>query len=63
MKDHQNQLTRNQMQSEALVIKCLLNATIAMRNTPDPNDETVLLIEMAHQRAAKLNTALDAVNE
>ncbi|UAB89682.1 hypothetical protein I5192_03080 [Ruegeria sp. SCSIO 43209] len=56
-------MTRDEMQSEALTIKCLLNAAMAMRNAPDPNDETILLIEMAHQRAAKLNTALDAIND
>lgn len=57
-----NTMTRDQMQSEALVIKSLLNATMALRNAPDPNDEAILLIEMAHQRSAKLNAALDAVN-
>ncbi|WP_299986625.1 hypothetical protein [uncultured Ruegeria sp.] len=62
MHDRQNHLTRNEMQSEALTIKCLLNAAMAMRNAPDPNDEALILIEMAHQRTAKLNTALDAVN-
>ncbi len=62
MSNHQNKPSRNEMQAEALVIKSLLSAAMAVSVTPDPNDEAISLIEMAHRRASSLNTALDAVN-
>ena len=61
MKNTNVKMTRDQMQSEALIIQCLLNSAMALSGDPDP-DHGFTLIEMAHGRAKRLNSALDSVN-
>lgn len=55
------EMTRDEMQTEALVIQSLLNAVMALHSGDNPQD-AISLIEMAHDRSEKLNCALDSVN-
>lgn len=54
-------MTRDEMQNTALIIESLLDAAMAL-NLTDSNEDMLRMIEMAHDRAAHLNTALDSVN-
>lgn len=54
-------MTRDQMQTEAMIIENLLDAAMALF-AGDSTSESMDLIEMAGKRAAKLNEALDSVN-
>ena len=58
---HRIQMTRSEMQTEALVIEALLNAAMAMHGSLDPND-ALPMVELAHDRAQRLGNALDVVN-
>lgn len=53
--------TRAQLQDDALVIESLLNSVMAMSFRENVQD-TMTLVEMAHDRANKLNRELDIVN-
>ncbi|MBM1309065.1 hypothetical protein JQT66_04465 [Sulfitobacter mediterraneus] len=53
--------TRAQLQDDALVIKTLLNTVMAMAFTSNVQD-TMTVVEMAHDRAEQLNRDLDSVN-
>lgn len=55
-------MTRDEMQTEALIIESLLTAVMALHSGNNPQD-AINLIEMAQSRAEKLNNALDSVNE
>ncbi|MBZ0127973.1 MAG: hypothetical protein K8F59_02550 [Rhodobacteraceae bacterium] len=55
------QMTRAQMQTEALIIESLLNAVMTLF-AGDNAQDSITLIEMACERAEKLNCALDSVN-
>ncbi|MEM9309685.1 MAG: hypothetical protein AAGA74_20510 [Pseudomonadota bacterium] len=59
--NEETQMTRQQMQDEALVIETLLDAAQALFGT-DSDEETLRMIEMACTRANKLHSALDSVN-
>ena len=61
MSEHDIKMTRQEMQDEAMVIKSLLGAAISLHAGSDPQD-AMSVIEMAHKRAHRLDTALDAVN-
>ena len=54
-------LTREQMQTQALVIESLIAATLSMHGEDDIQD-CMTILEMAMHRANKLNVALDSVN-
>lgn len=54
-------MTRDQMQTEAMVIESLLVAAQAIFDTSDPSD-ALNLVYMATKRASQLNRALDCVN-
>lgn len=54
-------MTRSQMQTEALVIECLLNVAQAMWGSDDQRDADTM-VEMAHARARRLHNALDSIN-
>jgi len=54
-------MTREKMQTEALIIENLLEAAMAMQGDDDRED-ALTMIEMAHDRAGRLNNALDQVN-
>lgn len=54
-------MTREQMQTEALIIQTLLNTAMAMQSGLKPEDG-LTMVEMAHDRAKHLNFALDSVN-
>lgn len=54
-------MTRDQMQTEALIIESLLETAIAMYGGVKPEDG-LTMVEMAHDRAQHLNRALDSVN-
>lgn len=62
MNTSNTKISRAQMQSEALVIQSMLSAVMALRSVPDPDDQTMTIVEMAHGRAERLNAALDSVN-
>ncbi|MHA3915686.1 hypothetical protein [Halovulum sp. GXIMD14793] len=53
--------TRAQFQDDALVIESLLNSVMAMAFHENGGD-AITLVEMAHDRAAKMNRDLDSVN-
>lgn len=55
-------MTRQQMQTEALVIERLLDAVLAMQCDEDRQDSCTL-IETALERADRLNRALDSIHE
>lgn len=55
-------MTRDQMQTEALIIQALLDAAQAMFADEDRGD-CHTMIEKASIRAQRLNEALDCVNE
>lgn len=55
-------LTREQMQTEAMIIESLLSGIMAMQSGTY-REEAVTLIEMAHDRARKLCDALDSIHE
>lgn len=57
----QTKMTREQMQNEALIIESLLNSAMALHSGTDPH-EAMTMVEMAHDRAAQLNRALDSIN-
>ncbi|MGK7652407.1 hypothetical protein ACSQ76_08330 [Roseovarius sp. B08] len=54
-------MTRQEMQTEALVIENLLDAALVMQGDPN-REETVQIIEMAQGRIERLGRALDPVN-
>jgi len=54
-------LTREEMQTQALIIETLLGATLSMHGDDDIQD-CMTILEMAMHRANKLNLALDSVN-
>ena len=54
-------MTRQEMQTEALVIENLLDAALVMQCDPN-REETVQIIEMAQGRIERLGRALDSVN-
>lgn len=54
-------LTREEMQTEALIIESLLDAAMAMQSESDRED-CFQMIEMASRRANRLNKALDVIN-
>lgn len=54
-------MTRAEMQAEAMVIASLLNSVMALYSRPD-NGDAIRLVEMAFDRADRLNAALDIVN-
>ncbi|WP_306111523.1 MULTISPECIES: hypothetical protein [Roseovarius] len=54
-------MTRQEMQTEALVIENLLDAALVMQSDPN-RQETVQIIEMAQGRIERLGRALDSVN-
>ena len=54
-------MTRGEMQTEALVIESLLSTAMAYFSSKNP-EEMMTIIEMAHERARKLNEALDSIN-
>ena len=56
-----NQMTRDQMQTEASIIEKLLGAALALHNGDTPHD-AIPMIEMAQDRSRVLNAALDEVN-
>ncbi|WP_372575029.1 hypothetical protein [Ruegeria jejuensis] len=55
-------LTRDQLQTEALIIEKMLDAAIASFGGADAEENLFSLVERAHDRAHKLNIALDSVN-
>ena len=55
------QLTRCEMQTEALIVENLLEAAMSLQADPDHQD-AVTLIEMAHTRIQRLGNALDILN-
>ena len=55
------QMTRCEMQTEALIVENLLEAAMSLQADTDRQD-AVTLIEMAHARIQRLGTALDSVN-
>ena len=55
-------MTRDQMQTEALVVETLLDAVMALNCSTD-SSEAGELLQLAHDRARQLNFALDSVNE
>lgn len=55
------QMTRDQMQTEALIIESLLNTAMAFQSGTNPQD-ALMMVEMAHDRASQLNRALDSIN-
>lgn len=55
-------MTRDEMQTEALIIQSLLDAASAMFGDADRQD-CFDLIEKASGRAQRLNNALDSVND
>lgn len=57
----QFKMTRQEMQTEALVIENLLDAALVMQCDPN-RQETVQIIEMAQGRIERLGRALDSVN-
>lgn len=57
-----NQMTRVQMQTESMIVESLIGTALAFFSCPDPSD-AIYLLDMAHQRARRLNEALDNVNE
>lgn len=54
-------MTREEMQTEALIIESLLDAAMAMQSEDDRED-CFQMIEMASRRASRLNRALDSIN-
>lgn len=54
-------MTRAELQSEALIIQSLLNAAMALQCATEKH-ETMAVIEMAHDRARGLNHSLDSLN-
>lgn len=56
-----HKMTRDQMQTEAMIIETLLTSVMALNSAPQTED-TFTLIDMAHNRACRLNQALDRVN-
>jgi hypothetical protein len=61
MKNPKIQMTREEMQIEAVIIESLLSAVVALHSGNNSQD-AIILIEMAHDRAEQLNAALDCVN-
>ena len=57
----QFKMTRQEMQTEALVIENLLDAALVMQCDPNRED-SVRVIEMAQGRIERLGRALDSVN-
>jgi len=55
-------MTRQDIQDEALIIHSLLAAAQAMFGEGNEQD-MLTMVEMAAQRANKLNIAMDSVNE
>ncbi len=55
--------TRAELQQEALIIECMLDASIALAGGIDGRDNMVEVMAMAQERAHKLNVALDSVSE
>jgi hypothetical protein len=56
-----DKMTREQMQTEALIIESLLDAAMAMHSEVDRED-CFQMIEKASARANRLNRALDSIN-
>ncbi|WP_170545283.1 hypothetical protein [Ruegeria arenilitoris] len=54
--------TRAELQQEALIIESLLEAATALVGGNDSGDNMIVVMEMAQDRAKKLNAALDSVN-
>ena len=54
-------MTRQEMQTEALVIENLLDAALVMQSDQN-REESVRVIEMAQGRIERLGRALDSVN-
>ena len=54
-------MTRCQVQTEALIIESLLNAVMAIQSSEDPQ-EAVVIVELACDRARRLNVAMDSIN-
>lgn len=63
MSQFYSKMTRDQMQSEALIIESMHNAVMALWSAADPADDAYTLVERAHARARNLNAALDSVND
>ena len=55
------ELSRADMQCEAVIIETLLDAAMATRGGTNP-DEAYELVEIAHRRATELNRALDSTS-
>lgn len=60
--DQHIRMTRDQMQTEALVVETLLDAVMALNCSID-GSEAGELLQMAHHRARQLNFDLDSFNE
>ncbi|MEO1641462.1 MAG: hypothetical protein AAFU41_19690 [Pseudomonadota bacterium] len=54
-------MSRDEMQTEALVVETLLSAAMALLGSGD-TDATFTMIETAQEKARKLQSALDSVN-
>ncbi len=61
MPEPKTNMTRAELQSEALIIQSLLNAAMALQCGTQTH-ETMAVVEMAHDRARNLNHALDSLN-
>ncbi|WP_377191720.1 hypothetical protein [Ruegeria meonggei] len=55
--------TRVELQHEALIVKCLLDAATSLIGGNDSQEHLVEVMAMAQERAQKLNIALDSVSE
>lgn len=55
--------TRAELQQEALIIECLLDAATSLIGGNDGREQMVEVMAMAQERAHNLNVALDSVSE
>lgn len=55
--------TRAELQQEALIIECLLDAATSLISGNDGREHMVEVMAMAQERAHNLNVALDSVSE
>ncbi len=55
--------TRAELQQEALIVECLLDAATALIGGNDGQEHMVEVMAMAQERANKLNIALDTASE